>query len=115
MIPAHDILGACILVVDDQDANVRLLTRLLSEVGDEARDAFVARFRRNRGDGRGRAFRIAARNYDRGAPSRQRVISFSMNGILTWALLVLVISIVASLFPALRAVRLTATQVLAYE
>jgi CheY-like chemotaxis protein len=33
MIPAHDILGARILVVDDQDANVRLLTRLLSEAG----------------------------------------------------------------------------------
>jgi len=41
--------------------------------------------------------------------------SFSMGGILAWALLVIVISIVASLFPALRAVRLTVTQVLAYE
>jgi len=41
--------------------------------------------------------------------------SFSMGGILAWALLVLVISIVASFLPALRAVRLTVTQVLAYE
>jgi ABC-type lipoprotein release transport system permease subunit len=41
--------------------------------------------------------------------------SFSMSGILIWAVLVIVISIVASLFPALRAVRLTVTQVLAYE
>jgi putative ABC transport system permease protein len=41
--------------------------------------------------------------------------SFSMSGILIWAILVVVISIVASLFPALRAVRLTVTQVLAYE
>lgn len=41
--------------------------------------------------------------------------SFSIGGILTWAVLVIVISIFASLFPALRAVRLTVTQVLAYE
>jgi putative ABC transport system permease protein len=41
--------------------------------------------------------------------------SFSMGGVLVWALLVLVISIVASFLPALRAVRLTVTQVLAYE
>jgi ABC-type lipoprotein release transport system permease subunit len=41
--------------------------------------------------------------------------SFSMGGVLTWALLVIVISTVASLFPALRAVHLTVTQVLAYE
>ncbi|MDP1900862.1 MAG: response regulator [Rubrivivax sp.] len=33
MIQEQDILGARILVVDDQDANVRLLTRLLSEAG----------------------------------------------------------------------------------
>lgn len=39
----------------------------------------------------------------------------SPGGIVTWAALVIVISIVASLFPALRAVRLTVTQVLAYE
>jgi putative ABC transport system permease protein len=41
--------------------------------------------------------------------------SFSMSGIFLWALLVIVISILASFLPALRAVRLTVTQVLAYE
>jgi putative ABC transport system permease protein len=41
--------------------------------------------------------------------------SYSLNGIFIWALLVVVISILASLFPALRAVRLTVIQVLAYE
>jgi len=41
--------------------------------------------------------------------------SLSLSGVLAWAALVIVISIVASLFPALRAVRLTVTQVLAYE
>lgn len=41
--------------------------------------------------------------------------SFSMGGVLAWALLVVVISIIASFLPALRAVRLTVTQVLAYE
>ncbi len=41
--------------------------------------------------------------------------TFSPSGIFLWALLVVVISILASLFPALRAVRLTVTQVLAYE
>jgi putative ABC transport system permease protein len=41
--------------------------------------------------------------------------SYSPGGILAWAGLVLVISIVASLFPALNAVRLTVTEVLAYE
>lgn len=41
--------------------------------------------------------------------------SFSIGGVLIWAVLVIVISIFASLFPALRAVRLTVTQVLAYE
>jgi ABC-type lipoprotein release transport system permease subunit len=41
--------------------------------------------------------------------------TFSPSGILIWALLVVIISILASLFPALRAVRLTVTQVLAYE
>lgn len=40
---------------------------------------------------------------------------YSPGGILAWAALVVVISIVASLFPALRAVRLTVTEVLAYE
>jgi putative ABC transport system permease protein len=41
--------------------------------------------------------------------------AISPGGILTWAALVIIISIVASLFPAIRAVRLTVTQVLAYE
>ncbi len=36
-------------------------------------------------------------------------------GIAVWAALVIIISIVASVFPALRAVRLTVTEVLAYE
>jgi len=39
----------------------------------------------------------------------------SLGGILTWAALVIVISVTASLFPALRAARLTVTEVLAYE
>jgi putative ABC transport system permease protein len=39
----------------------------------------------------------------------------SSGGIFTWAAIVIVISIFASLFPALRAVRLTVTEVLAYE
>jgi len=33
MITASDILGARILIVDDQDANVRMLQRLLSDAG----------------------------------------------------------------------------------
>lgn len=41
--------------------------------------------------------------------------SFSPAGILIWGLLVFVIAIVSSVFPAMRAVRLTVTQVLAYE
>jgi len=41
--------------------------------------------------------------------------SFSLGGVLIWAALVIVISILASLFPAMQAVRLTVTQVLAYE
>jgi putative ABC transport system permease protein len=41
--------------------------------------------------------------------------SYSISGIFGWALIVVVISIVASLLPALNAVRLTVTQVLAYE
>jgi len=39
----------------------------------------------------------------------------SPGGILAWATLVIVISVFASLVPALRAVRLTVTEVLAYE
>jgi len=41
--------------------------------------------------------------------------SVSTGGILAWAGLVLGISVIASLFPALNAVRLTVTEVLAYE
>lgn len=41
--------------------------------------------------------------------------SFSPGGVLAWLVLVIVISIMASLLPALRAVRLTVTEVLAYE
>jgi putative ABC transport system permease protein len=39
----------------------------------------------------------------------------SFGGIFAWAMIVVVISIAASLFPALRAARLTVTEVLAYE
>jgi len=41
--------------------------------------------------------------------------SYSMGGILAWALMVVIISILASFLPALRAVRLTVREVLAYE
>jgi putative ABC transport system permease protein len=41
--------------------------------------------------------------------------SVSISGILIWALLVIIISILSSVFPALRAVRLTVREVLAYE
>jgi putative ABC transport system permease protein len=41
--------------------------------------------------------------------------TYSISGIGLWALLVIIISIVASFLPALHAVRLTVTQVLAYE
>jgi putative ABC transport system permease protein len=40
---------------------------------------------------------------------------YSLAGVLIWAFLVIVISIFSSFFPALRAVRLTVTEVLAYE
>ncbi len=39
----------------------------------------------------------------------------SLGGILIWATLVIIISVTASLFPALRAARLTVTEVLSYE
>jgi putative ABC transport system permease protein len=39
----------------------------------------------------------------------------SPGGILAWVVIVIVISVFASLFPALRATRLTVTEVLAYE
>lgn len=41
--------------------------------------------------------------------------SYSLEGILGWAVIVIVISIIASLLPAMNAVRLTVTEVLAYE
>lgn len=41
--------------------------------------------------------------------------SYSLVAIGVWLLMVILISIIASLFPALRAVRLTVTEVLAYE
>jgi len=41
--------------------------------------------------------------------------SYSIGGILAWALLVLIISVLSSFFPALRAVRLTVREVLSYE
>jgi len=41
--------------------------------------------------------------------------TISPNGIFAWAALVIIISVTASLFPALRAARLTVTEVLAYE
>jgi putative ABC transport system permease protein len=41
--------------------------------------------------------------------------SYSLGGILAWALLVVIISALSSFFPALRAVRLTVREVLAYE
>jgi putative ABC transport system permease protein len=41
--------------------------------------------------------------------------SYSLEGILAWAVIVIVISIIASLLPAMNAVRLTVTEVLAYE
>jgi putative ABC transport system permease protein len=39
----------------------------------------------------------------------------SLGGISAWALIVIIISVIASLLPALRAARLTVTEVLAYE
>lgn len=41
--------------------------------------------------------------------------TISAGGILAWAVIVIVISVIASFMPALRAVRLTVTEVLAYE
>lgn len=41
--------------------------------------------------------------------------SYALGGIFSWVALVIVISIIASFLPALRAVRLTVTEVLAYE
>ncbi len=41
--------------------------------------------------------------------------TFALPGVIAWAALVGIISIIASLLPALRAVHLTVTDVLAYE
>ncbi len=57
---------------------------------------------------------LLARNIGQSFMDYPMPATFSLAGILAWAVLVVVISIVASLFPALRAVRLTVTQVLAY-
>jgi putative ABC transport system permease protein len=56
-----------------------------------------------------------ARNIGEAFMDYPMAASTSPGGILIWAGLVVAISIVASLFPALRAVRLTVTEVLAYE
>ncbi|MCE1252759.1 MAG: ABC transporter permease [Anaerolineae bacterium] len=58
---------------------------------------------------------LLARNIGEAFMDYPMPASVSTGGILAWAALVLVISIVASLFPALNAVRLTVTEVLAYE
>lgn len=41
--------------------------------------------------------------------------SYSTGGVIAWAALVVIIAVIASFFPALRAIRLTVTEVLAYE
>ncbi len=58
---------------------------------------------------------LLARNVGEAFMEYPMLASYSIGGILAWATLVVVISIVASLFPAFHAVRLTVTQVLAYE
>jgi putative ABC transport system permease protein len=58
---------------------------------------------------------ILARNIGQSFMDYPMPASYSIGGILAWAALVIIISIVASFLPALRAVRLTVTQVLAYE
>lgn len=58
---------------------------------------------------------LLARNIGEAFMDYPMPASVSTAGILAWAALVLVISIAASLFPALNAVRLTVTEVLAYE
>jgi putative ABC transport system permease protein len=58
---------------------------------------------------------VLARNVGVSFMSYPMPATYSIGGILAWAALVIAISIVASFLPALRAVRLTVTQVLAYE
>jgi putative ABC transport system permease protein len=58
---------------------------------------------------------LLARNIGKAFMDYPMPASISPGGILAWAALIIVISVVASLFPALNAVRLTVTEVLAYE
>jgi putative ABC transport system permease protein len=58
---------------------------------------------------------LLARNIGEAFMDYPMPASVSTGGILAWAALVLVISVIASLFPAINAVRLTVTEVLAYE
>ena len=58
---------------------------------------------------------VLARRVGESFMSYPMPVSYSISGIFGWAALVIVISIIASFLPALRAVRLTVTQVLAYE
>lgn len=58
---------------------------------------------------------LLARNIGQSFMDYPMPASYSLGGVLTWAALIVVISVLASLFPALRAVRLTVTEVLAYE
>ena len=58
---------------------------------------------------------LLARNIGESFMNHPMAAATSIGGILAWAALVTVISIIASLIPALHAVRLTVTQVLAYE
>lgn len=58
---------------------------------------------------------VLARSVGESFMSYPMSVSYSISGIFGWAALVIVISIIASFLPALRAVRLTVTQVLAYE
>lgn len=58
---------------------------------------------------------LLARNIGEAFMNYPMPASYSPGGILAWAVLVLVISVLASLFPALNAARLTVTEVLAYE
>jgi putative ABC transport system permease protein len=58
---------------------------------------------------------VLARSVGESFMSYPMPVSYSISGIFGWAALVIVIAIIASFLPALRAVRLTVTQVLAYE
>lgn len=58
---------------------------------------------------------LLARNIGQSFMSYPMPATYSAGGILAWAVMVIVISIIASFLPAFRAVRLTVTEVLAYE